>query len=107
MNVLGILVNKLKEFAIATNTKGIPMPLLRDPHSQKGSYTLTMFFISFNVALIALIGKLANYLGSVDYNNVLWLLGITGGFYLGRGVRGDGKSLEVQGVGKTDEVSGG
>jgi hypothetical protein len=104
MNILSILVNNLTELAKNANTKGIPLPLLRDPKSGLGSYTLTMFFLAFNVAIVTLIGKVTNYLGNVEYSNVLWLLGLTGSFYLGRGLRGDGKRLELDGIGKTDGV---
>lgn len=73
------------------NEKGIPLPLIRDNGTNEGSFTLTMFFISFNVALLALIGKLAGYLGGIDYQNVIWLLGLTGSFYLGKAFVGTGK----------------
>jgi len=66
------------------NTEGLPLPMLRDPKTGKGSVTLTMFWVSFNVSLLTLAGKFTKILGDVDYSNVLWLLGITGGMYLGR-----------------------
>lgn len=104
MNVLAVVVEKLKELALKANEDGIPLPLIRDSHTNKGSYTLTMFVVSFTVAIITLLGKVTHYLGEVDYNNVLWLLGLTGGFYLGRGVRKDGNKLEVDGTASTDGV---
>lgn len=104
MNILAVAIEKLKELAMSANTSGIPLPLIRDSHTGTGSYTLTMFVMSFTVAIITLVGKVTHYLGEVDYNNVLWLLGLTGGFYLGRGVRKDGTKLEVDGIGKTDGV---
>ncbi len=58
--------------------------MLRDPKTGKGSVTLTMFWIAFNVSLLTLAGKITKVLGDVDYSNVLWLLGLTGGMYLGR-----------------------
>lgn len=66
------------------NQEGFPLPMLRDPKTGKGSVTLTMFWISFNVALLTLAGKFTKVLGDVDYSNVLWLLALTGGMYLGR-----------------------
>jgi hypothetical protein len=54
-----------------------------------------MFFLSFNVALFALIGKLSGFLGGIDYQNVLYLLGLTGSFYLGKTFVGTGKDGSV------------
>lgn len=82
MSLLATLIEKLKNAAISVNDNGIPLPLLRDPVKDRGSYPLTMFFISFNVALVTLIGKVTNFLGNVDYSNVLWLLGVTGSFWV-------------------------
>jgi hypothetical protein len=48
-----------------------------------------MWFISFNIAIITLIGRVTKVLGDVDYNSVLWLFGITGSFYLGRKMQRD------------------
>lgn len=62
------------------------MPLLRDSRSQKGSGTWTMFWISFNLCAIGLIGKWSKQFEGIDINNALQLLMITGGFYLGRSV---------------------
>ena len=85
----------LKNKLIELNEEGIPLPLIRDPHINAGSFPLTMMFISFNVCLLALIGKLDGKLGGVDYNNALWLFSICGGFYLGRKIQGDGKSIAI------------
>ena len=88
------MLDKLKALLITLNDKGIPLPLLRD--KGVGSYTLTMFWISFNVALITLVGKVTKILGEVDYSNVIWLLLTTGGFYLGRKVIGDKNGVTVE-----------
>lgn len=72
----------VKAKLISMNENGIPLPLIRDQHMNGGSLPGTMFFVSFNVALITLVGKLTKYLGDVDYSNVMWLLGITGSFWV-------------------------
>jgi hypothetical protein len=72
------------------------MPLLRDNKTGKGSYTLTMFWMSFNLSIILLAGKVTKLVGDVDYSNVLWLLGLTGSFYLGRKIQGDGKKMTIE-----------
>ena len=77
------MFEKLKQIFLQSNSEGIPLPLLRDNKTGKGSYTLTMFWMSFNISILLLAGKVTKLVGDVDYNNVLWLLGITGGMYLG------------------------
>jgi hypothetical protein len=77
------------------NEGGFPLPMLRDPKTKKGSVTLTMFWISFNIAILTLAGKITKVLGDVDYSNVLWLLGITGSFYLGRKMQSDKTGITV------------
>lgn len=71
----------IRKIAIYYNEKGIPIPLIRDKHMNGGSLPGTMFFISFNIAMVTLIGKVTKQLGDVDYSNVMWLLGITGAFW--------------------------
>mgnify|MGYP003350869484 CR=1 FL=1 len=78
------MFERIKQVILSANEVGIPIPLLRDNNTGKGSYTLTMFWISFNLAILLLAGKVTKVIGDVDYSNVLWLLGITGGLYLGR-----------------------
>lgn len=84
------------------NEKGIPLPLLRDNHTNEGSFTLTMFWIAFNISVITLAGKVSGFLGGVDFNNTLWLLGICGSFYLGRTVTGSGKNITISGDAKEE-----
>lgn len=97
MSILNDVVKGLTSAANKMNERGLPLPLLRDNKTGKGSYTLTMFWVSFNVAIITLVGKVTKLLGDVDYSNVLWLLGITGGFYMGRKFSKDGDKLELGG----------
>lgn len=104
MSIIDSVVNWIKDKAIAMNEEGIPLPLIRDQHMNGGSLPGTMFFISFNVALITLIGKLTKYLGDVDYSNVMWLLGVTGSFWvieaLGKKISIGKDKIEVDGVEK-------
>lgn len=90
------MIEKLKNLFNTMNQKGIPVPMLRDPKTGLATLTGTMFWISFNVAILTLAGKLSKVLGDVDYSNVLWLLGITGSLYLGRKFQAgkDGVNLE-------------
>lgn len=93
-----MIIDKISKKLDDSNSNGVPIPTLRDPQTGKGSITLTMWFITFNIAIITLIGRVTKILDGVDYDSVLWLFGITGGFYLGRKVqkKADG-SLEIGG----------
>lgn len=92
MSIIGTVLTWIKDKAISMNEEGIPLPLIRDQHMNGGSLPGTMFFVSFNVALLTLIGKLTKYLGDVDYSNVLWLLGVTGSFWV---IEALGKKISI------------
>ncbi len=77
-------MDKIVEFFKKVNDNGIPLPLARDNATGKGSVSLTMLWISFNVALFLLLGKVTNLTGTVDYQSVLWFYGITASFFFGR-----------------------
>lgn len=79
-----MIKEKLYKVLSYLNQKGFPLPTLRDPKTGNGSITLTMFWISFNIAIVTLAGKISKVFGEINYNDVLWLLTITGGMYLGR-----------------------
>jgi hypothetical protein len=78
------MLEKIKNWLLKANSDGISIPLLKDPKTGQGSYTLTMYFISFNLATFLLLGKVTKLVGDVDYNNVLWLYGMSSSIYLGR-----------------------
>ena len=92
MNLFQTVLTWIKDKAVAANEDGIPLPLIRDQHMNGGTLPGTMFFISFNVALLTLIGKLVDRLGTVDYSNVLWLLGVTGSFWV---IEALGKKISI------------
>lgn len=87
-----IIFSWLKKTLISANEDGIPLPLIRDQHMNGGTLPGTMFFISFNVAIVTLIGKITKYVGDVDYSNVLWLLGVTGSFWV---IEALGKKIKI------------
>lgn len=92
MNLLSLAFNWFKEKAVSLNEEGIPLPLIRDQHMNGGSLPGTMFFISFNIAMLTLIGKVTERLGNIDYSNVLWLLGVTGSFWV---IEALGKKISI------------
>jgi hypothetical protein len=97
-------MDKLKELLAAMNSKGIPVPMVRDPKTGVGSITATMVVASFGVCIVLLAGKAANLLGGIDYDNALWLLGLTSSTYLGRMYQKNGKSVTL---GEADSKGGG
>jgi hypothetical protein len=91
-NIVAFLTNKLNDF----NSKGIPLPTIRDPKTGLGSVSLTLVFISFNVVVAGLIGKITNLLGNVDLTNAIWLFGISCSLYFGRRINGNGKDITLE-----------
>lgn len=69
------MLNKIYSFFKFLNEKGVPLPLLRDNHTNQGSVTLTMYWISFNVVLVGLVGKWSNILGGIDLTQALIFFG--------------------------------
>lgn len=78
------MLEKVKDFIEKLNSKGIPLPLLRDPKVNGPSVSLTLVFISFNVVLIGLVGKWAKALDGIDVQQAIyWFFG-TAALYFGR-----------------------
>lgn len=80
------MLEKIKATLVCMNQKGIPVPTLRDPVTGLPSVTFTLVFISANVVLIGMLGKLANFFGGVDLTQALYWNGLTLGTYLGKKV---------------------
>lgn len=78
------LKQKWSEFVNKMNEKGIPIPLLRSPDTGRGSVSLTMMFISFNLYIIATVGKWSGYFGNVNSPDAFNLLVLTTSLYFGR-----------------------
>lgn len=89
------ILNSISSMLDKANRNGIPLPMLRDPATGKASVTLTMVWISFNIAIITLAGKITKLIGDVDYQSVLWLFGLTLGVYLGRKVQKGPTNIEI------------
>lgn len=89
-------LNVLKEFAKKLNEVGIPLPTLRDPTTGRGSVSLTMTFISFNIVIVGLVGKWANQLEGINLDQALYLLGMCAGLYFMRRVKTNNQTLESE-----------
>lgn len=84
------MLEKWKSFVNSMNEKGIPIPLIRDPKSG-ASVSLTLVFISFNVWLVSIIGKVAGALGGMDPGACLQMFLACAGLYWGRKFQRDEK----------------
>jgi len=104
MNIQAIQ-EKIKNFIRSLNDKGIPVPLLRDPKTGAASVSLTMLFISFNVFLIGLIGKIAGKLGGIDLQQAFMWNVLNASLYFGRSltIPKDGKGIINQESEKEDK----
>jgi hypothetical protein len=89
------MIDKIKQLIQDMNSKGIPIPLARDPKTGRGSLTFTMPVVSFGICVVLLAGKAADKLGGIDYDNALWLLGLTLSTYLGRQYQKNGKQFTL------------
>ena len=78
------MIEKLKALIQKMNDMGVPLPMLRDPKTGKASVSLTMLFISFNVFLIGLIGKLSGFLGGIDLQQAFYWNVLNASLYFGR-----------------------
>lgn len=75
---------KWLELAKKMNERGIPVPHIRDPKSGRGSVSLTLVFISFNVWLVSVVGKTAGMLGGMNTNDCFNMFLACAGLYFGR-----------------------
>lgn len=94
MNFAG-LKDKWLEIVRGANERGIPLPLIRIDGKPTFSGTLT--FISFNIWVISVIGKLAGSLGGMNPDQCLNMFLACAGLYWGRKFQGDGKKVDLGG----------
>jgi hypothetical protein len=97
MEALLKILNKIQDIVDSGNSAGIPLPLARDPKNGRGSVSLTLVFLSFNLVFFGLIGKVTRIIGDVDMTNALWLFGICTSLYFGRKISKDGNKVNVEG----------
>lgn len=90
------LIQKLKQIMSDLNSKGLSVPLVRDPHTGTGSVSLTLVFISFNFCLIAMVGKWSGYFGAVDSGQAMNLFVACQVLYWGRKFQPSEESSEKE-----------
>ena len=66
------------------NKNGIPMPMVRDPLTGKGSVSLTLVFLSSIYVQLALLNMFAQMFKGVDIVNALYWHGMSLALYYGR-----------------------
>lgn len=78
------MLDKLKELVNLLNSKGIPLPMVRDPKTGVGSVSLTLVVISSIFLEIGLIGKYAKMLEGIDVSAALNFFMASSALYFGR-----------------------
>lgn len=112
------IVDKIKQAFSDWNSKGFPLPMVRDPKTGKGSITITSYWISLNLcilcALMFIVSVVSRLTGTfapeaetqaaiqaaASYSLQLFLA--CGGFYLGRKMQGDKDGISVDKSDKTE-----
>lgn len=87
------LSNAWKTFTGRLNKYGIPLPSVRDPKTGRGSISLTLVFISFNMVLVGVVGKWSGALGGIDIAQALNLFYACAALYWGR--KFQGRDVEI------------
>jgi hypothetical protein len=87
--------DKIKQFFMNMNEKGIPVPLFRDPEKNRSSITFTLFLLSGLISLSSFVfdfamyilfatGKISSKIDPLPKGELLMAVGTFGGFYFGR-----------------------
>jgi hypothetical protein len=77
-----------QKFVDKMNRKGIPVPVIRDPYTGKGSVSLTLLFLSSIWVQVGLIEKLTNKLGGFDMQSAIYWFMACAALYFGRKLGG-------------------
>ncbi len=74
--------------------QGIPVPILRDPITQKPSASFTLLVISSGLVIFGLLNKVAKLVDGVDIENAMQFFYACAGLYFGRKLTSDKKEEE-------------
>jgi hypothetical protein len=77
-------IEKWKSFVNTLNSKGIPLPTIRDPKHGVGSVSLTLVIFSSALVMAGIIGKWAGFLGGIDLGYAMQFLWTACSLYFGR-----------------------
>lgn len=88
-------MNKLKQLLIYLNEQGIPLPLIRDNKTGRGSISYTFVWLSGTLVLFGLVGKWSHYL-DIDLSNAITFFGVSSGLYWGRAIDTNKGSISLK-----------
>lgn len=74
--------------------QGIPVPIFRDPITQKPSASFTLLVTSSGLVIFGLLNKVAKLVDGVDIENALQFFYACAGLYFGRKLTSDKKEEE-------------
>lgn len=89
------LPKEIRDFFKKMNDKGIPLPVVRDPETGKGSVSLTLVFLSSIWVQLSLIGKVVTWLGGLDAESAIYWFLSCAALYWGRKLSGSKNSAEL------------
>lgn len=89
------MLDQIREFFKKKNQEGFFVPTISDPVSGRGSVSLTLVFLSFNLCLIGIVGKWSKVL-DIDVSQATNLFMICAGLYWGRKFQKDDKKISVE-----------
>lgn len=89
------MLDKIKQFINLLNSKGIPVPLIKDPKTGIGSVSLTLVFLSSIYVQVGLIGKYSKLLDGIDLAQALNFFMISAGLYFGRNLSTSNGNVNV------------
>ncbi len=88
-------MNRLKELQKSLvdwcTKRGLPVPVLRDPVTQKPSASFTLLVVSSGLVIFGLINKAAKFVDGIDIDNALQFFYACAGLYFGRKLTSDKK----------------
>jgi hypothetical protein len=76
--------DKIRQFTSKMNEFGVPLPMLRDPSTGKGSVSLTLVFLSSLYVQFGLINRFAGLVKGIDPSNSQEFFIICCSLYFGR-----------------------
>ena len=66
------------------NTKGIPVPMARDPKTKEGSVSLSLVVVSALLVVVGIVGKWSGKMGGIDMGYAMQFFWTTCSLYWGR-----------------------
>jgi hypothetical protein len=78
------MVDTWKKIVSEMNTKGIPVPMARDPKTKEGSVSLSLVAVSALLVVIGIVGKWSGKLGGIDMGYAMQFFWTACSLYWGR-----------------------